>query len=80
MNEMQVFESIDFGQIRALMRDGEPWFVAADVCRVLDIVQNRNAVARLDDDEKGVCLMDTLGGKQEMKQAMRAFKQKNRRR
>lgn len=66
MNEMQVFESIDFGQIRALMRDGEPWFVAADVCRVLDIVQNRNAVARLDDDEKGVCLMDTLGGKQEM--------------
>lgn len=66
MNEMQVFESADFGQIRALTRDGEPWFVAADVCRVLDIVQNRNAVARLDDDEKGVCLMDTLGGKQEM--------------
>lgn len=66
MNELRIFDNSEFGKVRATTRDGEPWFVAADVCRALDIVQNRNAVARLDNDEKGVCLMDTLGGAQEM--------------
>lgn len=48
------------------MRDGEPWFVAADVCRALSIANNRDALSKLDDDEKGVGLTDTLGGKQEI--------------
>jgi len=52
-------------QIRTITKDGEPWFVAADVCSVLGIANNRNATARLDDDEKDVRLMDTPGGKQE---------------
>lgn len=51
MNEMQVFESIDFGQIRALMRDGEPWFVAADVCKALELGDVGKATGRLDTDE-----------------------------
>lgn len=38
--------------VRVVMRDGEPWFVAADVCRVLDIGNPRDAVSRLDDDER----------------------------
>lgn len=42
------------------------WFVAADVCRALEISNSRDAVARLDDDEKGVGSADTLGGKQGM--------------
>ena len=33
MNEMKIFENATFGQIRAMEKDGEPWFVAADVCR-----------------------------------------------
>lgn len=45
--------------------DSEPWFVASDVCKILEIANPRNAVSRLDDDEKGVRLMDTLGGQQE---------------
>lgn len=51
-----------------IMKDdnGDPWFVAADVCKVLRIANNRNATARLDDDEKGVRQMDTPGGKQEL--------------
>ena len=52
MNEMQVFESADLGQIRALTRDGEPWFVAADVCRVLGHTNPTIALGRLDDDER----------------------------
>lgn len=49
-----------------LIKDGEPWFVAADVCRVLDISNNRDALSRLDIDEKGVASTDTPGGAQEM--------------
>lgn len=66
MNEMQIFEKPEFGQIRTTTVDGEPWFVAVDVCRALEISQNRNAVARLDDDEKGVRSMDTPGGLQDV--------------
>lgn len=36
------------------MRDGEPWFVAADVCKALEVEQVTNAVRRLDDDEKAL--------------------------
>ena len=46
--------------------NGEPLFVAADVCQALTIENHRNVLARLDDDEKGVHSMDTLGGRQEL--------------
>lgn len=52
--------------IRALVLSDEPWFVAADVCSVLEIRNNRDALAGLDDDEKGVGITDTLGGPQKM--------------
>lgn len=45
---------------------GEPWFVAADVCHVPNIRNGRMALNRLDTDEKGVSSMDTLGGAQDM--------------
>lgn len=66
MNGLQVFQNPAFGSVRALTIDGEPWFVAADVCKALEIGNSRQAVARLDDDEKGVISVDTPGGKQEM--------------
>ena len=44
------FISDQFGEIRTVMKDGEPWFVAADVCRALEI--EPTATRRLDDDEK----------------------------
>ncbi|TCS94092.1 BRO family protein [Tepidimonas ignava] len=43
---------------------GEPWFVAADVCAVLDISDVKQAVERLDDDERGGCNVPTPGGVQ----------------
>lgn len=43
-----------------------PLFVAADVCRVLAIKNNRDALEKLDDDEKGVAITDTLGGPQQL--------------
>ncbi|NPD69322.1 phage repressor protein/antirepressor Ant (plasmid) [Lichenicola cladoniae] len=52
--------------VRAVTRGGAPWFVLADVCRVLEIANSRHAATRLDDDEKGVVSSDTPGGDQEM--------------
>ena len=58
------FESHD---VRILVgQDGEPQFVSADVCNALSIRNSRDAIARLDDDEKGVAITDTPGGKQEL--------------
>lgn len=66
MNQLKVFDNPTFGSIRTLNIDGEPWFVASDVCKALGIANNRDAVARLDEDEKGVALTDTLGGVQNL--------------
>ena len=51
-NEVTVFTNDDFGQVRTVIRDGEPWFVAADVCKALEIGNSRMATDRLDTDEK----------------------------
>ncbi|WP_299376532.1 Bro-N domain-containing protein [uncultured Kiloniella sp.] len=54
------------GHVRSIIIEGEPWFIAKDVCQILDINNSRQALTRLDDDEKGVTINDTLGGRQEM--------------
>lgn len=65
-NKIKVFENAEFGSVRTVTINGEPWFVASDVCKALGIANNRDAVARLDEDEKGVALTDTLGGVQNL--------------
>lgn len=65
-NEAQTFVSEKFGSVRAVIINNEPWFVAVDVCRALELTNSRMAIERLDDDEKGVSSIDTLGGKQTM--------------
>ena len=49
-----------------VMVDGYPQFIAKDACNMLRIVNNRDAVSRLDYDEKGIVKSDTLGGLQKM--------------
>lgn len=46
--------------------EGEPWFVAADVCRALGLGNSSKAVMPLDDDEKGITICNTPGGEQKM--------------
>lgn len=66
-NNIEVFNNSQFGNIRAFAdENGEPWFVAADVARVLGYDHTPHATRLLDDDEKGVHKVDTLGGTQEM--------------
>lgn len=57
-------EMFSYGQdlLRTLTINGEPAFNAADVCAILDIRNSRDAISRLDDDEKGVGTTYTLGG------------------
>lgn len=51
MNELMIFDNPEFGKIRVIEQNGEPWFVAADVCKALDIGNPTQALTRLDKDE-----------------------------
>ena len=52
--------------IRTTEINGQIWFVANDVCQALNIANPRDAIKKLDDDEKGVALTDTVGGNQQL--------------
>lgn len=60
------FVNQEFGEIRIIIADEDVWFVSADVCAAFGVVNSRNITAKLDEDEKDVCVVDTLGGKQKM--------------
>lgn len=65
MNELTIF---NYGEslIRTMQQNGEIWWVLADVCKVLEISNSRDAASRLEDDEKGVGETDTPGGRQNL--------------
>lgn len=65
-NEIMKFDNERFGSIRALSMGGEPWFVAKDVCNALGLGNTGQAIAKLDQDEKGITNVDTLGGIQQV--------------
>lgn len=65
-NQLSIISHPELGQIKSLMVNDEPWFVAKDVCELLGIAKHRDAVFRMDPDERGSVVVDTLGGKQEM--------------
>lgn len=51
MNELQIFKNSEFGEIRTVTKNNEPWFVAIDVCNALDLKNPTVSVGRLDEDE-----------------------------
>lgn len=61
MQANKIFEHPEFGKVRTVMIDGEPWFVAADVCNALDIGNPSQALSRLDEDEKIITLISNEG-------------------
>jgi prophage antirepressor-like protein len=63
---LALFEHEKFGSLRVVERKVQPWFVAKDVCDILELGNPRSSLALLDEDEKDVHSMDTPGGKQEM--------------
>lgn len=45
MNNLQVFQNEDFGQMRVIMKDGEPWFVGKEIAKKLGYSNSRKALA-----------------------------------
>lgn len=66
MTNLQIFNNDRFGQVRIVPVDGELMFVAKDVCDCLEITKHRDAISRLDSDERGSVKLDTPGGKQDI--------------
>jgi len=67
MSELQIFKNAEFGSIRTLQINGEPYFVGKDVAEILGYSNSRKALAdHVDEEDKGVTKCDTLGGTQEM--------------
>lgn len=52
MNQIEIFEKEEFGSIRTVQTDGEPWFVASDICKALGLSNPTMVVQRLDEDER----------------------------
>ena len=66
MDQLQKIFTYQEKQVRTMAINGEPWFVARDVCEALEMADVSMTVSRLDDDEKGASLICTPGGNQEM--------------
>jgi prophage antirepressor-like protein len=66
MNQLERVFTYSGNKVRTILKDGEVWFVAKDVCEVLGITKHRDAVSRLSDRQRGSVKVDTPGGLQEM--------------
>lgn len=66
MTDLQIFKNDTFGQVRAIEQNGNPWFVAKDVCDVFGATNRNRIMQDLDADEKGYTQMNTPGGIQEV--------------
>ena len=66
-NKLQVFKNEEFGEIRTLEIDGEPYFVGKDVASILGYKEPRSAVSKkVDEEDRGVSKIATPSGTQEM--------------
>lgn len=65
MNDIKIFENPEFGKVRTIVIDDEPWFVGKDVAEILGYSQPSVAISKkVDDDDKGISKMETPGGEQ----------------
>lgn len=67
-NELQqmVFDNADFGEVRTVVIDGEPWFVGKDVCEVFGDANHKRSLKRIDEEDKRMVKIQTNGGQQTM--------------
>ena len=65
--QIQIFNNAEFGEIRSMEINGEPWFVGKDVAAALGYSNQRDAIYKhVDSEDKGVAFCDTLGGNQKL--------------
>ena len=66
-NEIKIFENEEFGKVRTVVKDGEPWLVGKDVAEILEYKDTAKAIrTHVDAEDKGVSILDTPGGKQKI--------------
>jgi prophage antirepressor-like protein/mRNA-degrading endonuclease toxin of MazEF toxin-antitoxin module len=66
MNEIQKVFNYQGNQVRTVLKDGESWFVAKDVCDILELTDGRKSIELLDDDERNIIpVMDSMGRMQD---------------
>ena len=63
---IKIFENEEFGKIRTVIKDGEPWFVLADICKILEISNSRMVAGRLDAEELMSVKLTSGGQRREM--------------
>ena len=67
MNDIKIFNSPDFGNVRTMMIDNEPWFVGKDVAEALGYTNARDVISKkVDDVDKSIAEIKTNSGKQSM--------------
>jgi len=66
MNELQIFENSEFGSVRTVVIDNEPWFVASDIAKALGYRMASDLTRRLEDEDKGTHSVSTPSGEQNM--------------
>ena len=67
MNDLTVFENEEFGSVRTLSMDGDPWFVGKDVATALGYKEPTKAAReKVDPEDRGMSKMDTPRGEQEV--------------
>lgn len=66
MNELTVFESLEFGSVRIIIINNEPWFVASDIAKALGYRMASDLTRRIDAEDKGTHLVSTPSGEQNM--------------
>lgn len=67
MNELKIFQSAEFGNVRTVSVNGEPWFIGKDVAEILGYANTRDAIAKHVDEEDrmdGVAIRDSIGREQ----------------
>lgn len=66
MNDLQIFSNEEFGSVRTITKNNEPWFVASDIAKALGYRMASDLARRIDEDDKGTHIMSTQGGEQAM--------------
>ncbi len=66
-NMIKIFENEEFGKVRTVIKDGEPWLVGKDVAKILEYKDTAKAIrTHVDAEDKGVSILDTPGGQQKI--------------
>lgn len=67
MGNLEIFKNEEFGEVRVVVIEGNPWFVGKDITQILGYSNSRKAISdHVDNEDKGVTKCDTLGGAQNL--------------